>query len=145
MDMGISTRTFRRKMFFLRNLRVGSKAPYSCHAGVVKYTFACACQGHFSNQVFLEYLDSQALVLTHENASQTEQLPYLGVLLAPTPVLNFYGRCATRNPPCHKNDAVFYWWQDLHKICNDIFLQNFWAHFVGSMDSTCPQDVGLPT
>ena len=50
------------------------------------------------------------MVLTHEGASKVEQVPYLGVLLAPTPVLDFFGRCATRNPPCHKNDAVCYWW-----------------------------------
>ena len=76
----------------------------------MKNTFACPCQGHFWSQVFLGYLDPQALVLTHEGASEVEQLPYLGVILAPTPVLEFYGRCATRDPPCHKNDAVCYWW-----------------------------------
>ena len=97
--------------FFSRNLHVGSDS-HSCHVGVMENTFACPCQGHFWNQVFLEYLDPQALVLTHEGASKVEQLPYLGVMLSPTPVLDFYGRCATRDPPCHKNHAVFYWWQD---------------------------------
>ena len=63
----------------------------------------------FLEYFFLEYMNHQALVLTHEGASPVEKLPYLGVMLAPTPVLEFYGRCATRNPPCHKNDAVFYW------------------------------------
>ena len=75
----------------------------------------------------LEYLDPQALVLTHEGASQVEQLPYLGVMLAPTPALEFYGRCATRDPPCHKNDAVFYWWQDPLKISKPNFSRKVWA------------------
>ena len=79
----------------------------------------------------LEYLDPQALVLTHEGATQVEQLPYLGVMLAPTPVLDFYGRCATRQPPCNKNDAVFYWWQDPQNFANRIFSETFWAHFGG--------------
>ena len=61
------------------------------------------------------------MVLTHEGATKVEQVPYLGVLLAPTPVLDFFGRCATRNPPCHKNDAVFYWWQDPQTFLNHIF------------------------
>ena len=62
------------------------------------------------------------MVLTHEGATKVEQVPYLGVLLAPTPVLDFFGRCATRNPPCHKNDAVFYWWQDPQKSRNQNFF-----------------------
>ena len=103
----------------------------------MKNTFASPCQqGHFGNQVLVEYLRPQALVLPHEGASDTEKLPYLGVMLAPTPVLEFYGRCATRDPPCHKNDAVFYWWQDAHKSRNDIFVsENLWGDLVGWQDT----------
>ena len=90
-------------------------------------------------------MNHQALVLTHEGASPVEKLPYLGVMLAPTPVLEFYGRCATRKPPCHKNDAVFYWWKDQSKnALTKIVPETFWGHLVRSMDSICPQDVGLP-
>ena len=73
----------------------------------------------------MEFFDPQALVLTHEDATVVEQFPYMGVMLAPTPVLEFYGRCATRDPPCHKNDAVFYWWQDFQNSRNNIFTQSF--------------------
>ena len=66
--------------------------------------------------MFPEYLDPQALVLTHENASEVEKMPYLSIMLAPAPVLEFYCRCATRSPPCDKNHAVFHWWQDLAKF-----------------------------
>ena len=40
----------------------------------------------------------KALVLTHEEASQTEKFPYLSVMLRPLQVLEFYGRCASRVP-----------------------------------------------
>ena len=60
-----------------------------CHEN----TFACPCQVQFWNQVFLEYLDPQALVLSHEGASPVEQLPHLGVMLAPTPDVG--ATCAT--------------------------------------------------
>ena len=78
----------------------------------MKNKFGCFCRGHFWSAVCPQYFDPQALVLSHEGATRVEQMPYLAVMLAPTPVLDFYGRCATRDPPCHKNDAVFYWWQD---------------------------------
>ena len=109
----------------------------------MKNTFPGPGQGQFWNQVFLQYLDHQALVLTHEGASQVEQLPYLSVMLAPIPVLDFYGRCATRDPPCHKNHAVFYWWQDSQNFCSDIFPENFraplldpWIHLALRMSAS---------
>ena len=55
----------------------------------------------------------QALVLTHEDASDIEKFPYLSVMLRPLQVVEFYGRCATRDPPCRKSEAVFHWWKDL--------------------------------
>ena len=60
-----------------------------CHEN----TFACPCQGHFWHQVFMEYLDPQALVLSHEGASPVEQLPYLAVVFATTPDVG--ATCAT--------------------------------------------------
>ena len=71
--------------------------------------------------MFVYYSHPQVLVLSHEEATQVEQLPYLGVMLAPAPVLEFYGRCANRDPPCHRHHAVFHWWQDFQNIHNNIF------------------------
>ena len=60
----------------------------------------------------------QALVLTHEEATDIEKFPYLAVMLRPLQVLEFYGRCATRDPVCLKSEAVFHWWKDSPKLGN---------------------------
>ena len=60
----------------------------------------------------------QALVLTHEEASATEKFPYLSVMLRPMQVLEFYGRCATRDPVCPEFEVVFHWWKDPAKFGN---------------------------
>ena len=78
-------------------------------------------------------MDLQALVLTHEGASDTEKFPYLSVMLKPLQVLEFYGRCATRDPPCPKSEAVFHWWKDLGQFRNIflvLYFSNFWIPLV---------------
>ena len=54
----------------------------------------------------------QVLVLSHEDATRTEQLPYLRVRLRPMQVLDFFGRAANRDPPCHTHHCVWYWWKE---------------------------------
>lgn len=52
-------------------------------------------------------------MLTHEGATDVEKFPYLSVMLRPLQVVEFYGRSASRDPPCPKFEAVFHWWKDL--------------------------------
>ena len=54
----------------------------------------------------------QVLSLQHEDSTPTEWLPYLGVIFSPVQVLEFWGRAAKRDPPCRKDQAVFYWWKE---------------------------------
>ena len=51
-------------------------------------------------------------MLNHEAASMEEEMPYLAAIWHRLPVLQFWGRSATRAPPCHKELAVFHWWRD---------------------------------
>ena len=54
----------------------------------------------------------QVLVLSHEDATRTEQLPYLRVRMRPMQVLEFLGRAARRDPPCETQHCVFWWWKE---------------------------------
>ena len=54
----------------------------------------------------------EVLVLTHEDASVTEQLPYMAARCAPVQVMEFHGRAAKRQPACKPEESVFYWWKD---------------------------------
>ena len=55
---------------------------------------------------------SQVSVLSHEDASVTEQLPYMASRCAPVQVLEFFGRAAKRRPPRKPHECVFNWWKD---------------------------------
>ena len=52
------------------------------------------------------------LVLQHEDAQETEWLPYLSTLFSPVQVIEFWGRAATRDPPCKPEECVFHWWKE---------------------------------
>jgi len=54
----------------------------------------------------------QAISLSHELASPEELEPYLGVRLAPLRPVTLYGRAAALDPPCRKEETVFYAWRD---------------------------------
>ena len=54
----------------------------------------------------------QAISLSHELASPEELEPYLGVRLAPLRLVTLYGRAAALDPPCRKEETVFYAWRD---------------------------------
>ena len=54
----------------------------------------------------------QALVLSHEAASKQEMQPYLSEKLWPLRPLVLFGRSASRQPPCHKEECVWYAWRD---------------------------------
>ena len=54
----------------------------------------------------------QALVITHEGATREERAPYLTLALHPLPVIEMFGRSATQEPRCKKEEALFYGWQD---------------------------------
>ena len=53
----------------------------------------------------------KVLVLSHEDASRTEQLPYMAARCAPVQVVEFFGRAAKRSPPCRPHECVFNWWK----------------------------------
>ena len=42
----------------------------------------------------------QVLVLQHEDAKETEWLPYLSTLFSPVQVIEFWARASKRDPPC---------------------------------------------
>ena len=54
----------------------------------------------------------QVLLLTHEGASMAEWEPYMSYRLRPCRPLVFYGRSASRKPPCSKEHAVWWVWKD---------------------------------
>ena len=60
--------------------------------------------------------DAQVLVLTHEDATWTEQLPYMAARCAPVQVLECFGRAAKRKSPCGTEECVFNWWKDLSGV-----------------------------
>ena len=51
----------------------------------------------------------QVLVLNHELATLHEEMPYLAAIWHPMPVVQFWGRSASRQLPCDKEHAVFHW------------------------------------
>ena len=55
---------------------------------------------------------AKALVLTHESAPSDLWEPYLGHLLRPLRPLVLFGRDASLQPRCPKDQAVFYGWKD---------------------------------
>ena len=57
-------------------------------------------------------LVAQVLVLTHEDAGLTEQLPYMAARCSPIQVVEFFGRSANRDPPCESQHCVFNWWKE---------------------------------
>ena len=63
-------------------------------------------------------------MLNHELATLQEEMPYLAAIWHPMPVVQFWGRSASRQPPCAKDHAVFHWWRD----CGWINKWNLLAH-----------------
>ena len=53
------------------------------------------------------------MVLTHEDASDEEKMPYLAFRCHPLVVKEFYGRACKRQPPCPPSDCIWWWWKDL--------------------------------
>ena len=51
-------------------------------------------------------------MLTHEDATWTEQLPYMAARCAPVQVVECFGRAARRSPPCATEHCVFNWWKE---------------------------------
>ena len=54
----------------------------------------------------------QALLLSHEGATGHELEPYFQHVVRPLVPLVLYGRFARRDPPCHKQECVYYFWRD---------------------------------
>lgn len=54
----------------------------------------------------------QVMVLTHEDASDEEKMPYLAIRCHPLVVKEFFGRAAKRDPPCPASDCIWWWWKD---------------------------------
>ena len=52
------------------------------------------------------------LVLQHEDATETEWLPYMSMLCSPMQVIEFWGRAAKRDPPCKPEECVWHWWKE---------------------------------
>ena len=61
-------------------------------------------------------LDAQVLVLTPEDATWTEQMPYMAARCAPVQVLECYARAAKRDPPCRPEECVYNWWKELSGV-----------------------------
>ena len=54
----------------------------------------------------------QALLLSHEGATGHELEPYFQQVVKPLDPLVLYGRFERRDPPCHKQECVYYCWRD---------------------------------
>ena len=54
----------------------------------------------------------QALVLSHEKATEEEMVPYLLEVLRPLKPVVIYGRTADLPPKIVKKEAVYYGWRD---------------------------------
>ena len=54
----------------------------------------------------------QVMVLTHEDASPEEKMPYMAYRCHPMVVKEFFGRAAKREPPCPPSDCIWWWWKD---------------------------------
>ena len=52
------------------------------------------------------------MVLTHEDASEEEKMPYMAIRCHPVVVKEFFGRAAKRDPPCPAADCIWWWWKD---------------------------------
>ena len=63
-------------------------------------------------QTHTHKIKPDVLVLTHEWATQEEQVPYMQQMWHPVPVLNLYGRSAAAEPAVIKGHAVWYGWKD---------------------------------
>ena len=61
-------------------------------------------------------------MLGHEDAQVEEQMPYLGCVWPDIPVVQFWGRSATRDPPCPKEQAGFHWWRDCAQKLKHVHL-----------------------
>jgi hypothetical protein len=68
---------------------------------------------------------SQVLTLTHEKASGPELNPYAAALFKGMPVQGIYGRCATLEPTCNREHAVFYGWRVPHIHCELSLARSF--------------------
>ena len=64
--------------------------------------------------------DAQVLVLTHEDATWTEQLPYMAARCAPVQVVECFGRAARREPKCSTEHCVFNWWEERDQCIPDL-------------------------
>ena len=56
-------------------------------------------------------------MLTHELATSEETVPYLEWPMWPLPVVNLYGRSAALEPCIAKEEAVWYGWKYLGRVC----------------------------
>ncbi len=54
----------------------------------------------------------EVLVLTHNQATVQEWLPYHSIRLFPAPVLELYGRTAVEAPRVPKDQSVWFFWKD---------------------------------
>ena len=55
----------------------------------------------------------EVMVLTHEDATDEEKMPYMAIRCHPMVVKEFFGRAARRDPPCPVSDCIWWWWKDL--------------------------------
>ena len=51
-------------------------------------------------------------MVTHEDASMMETMPYHGIRLAPLCPVEFYGRAKKRDPPCSAEHCLWFWWKE---------------------------------
>ena len=52
------------------------------------------------------------MVLTHEDATDEEKMPYLAIRCHPLVVKEFFGRAAKREPPCPAAEDIWWGWKD---------------------------------
>ena len=90
---------------------------------------SCAhnCTHAYTAHVITNVVCAQVLVLTHEDASREEWLPYASQEFAPARPLVLFGRAAKQAPAVAAKHAVRSFWEDsdTHKINHDISAQQF--------------------
>lgn len=56
--------------------------------------------------------EKEALVVTHEEASEIATEPYFSCRFRPLQAIELVGRSARKQPTCPLRHSVFYWWKD---------------------------------
>ena len=51
-------------------------------------------------------------MVTHEDATLIETMPYHMTRLRPLAPVEFYGRAKKRDPPCPAEHCLWHWWKD---------------------------------